>query len=544
MKKTKLKFSSIPGYDPFREAGKQYFYDAKSADNAVKFAQRFIKFTKGKWKEKPFKFLPWELDIIRCFFGWKNIKTGLRRYSTIFVYVPRKNGKSQLVAAIALIVFFLDKEPDGEIYIGARDTGQALTLYRMVEEMCKLDADLYGRVRLKESTKEIISTKDNTKIKAISADALSAHGYSPSLGIIDELHAQPDGKLVEALKTGMGARQQPAMVYITTADEDRVSICNDELEYAKSVREGKILNPEYLPVIFEATADMDWRSESTWKKANPSYPTTPSKEFLTKEMKEAEGSVRKQLSFKRLYLNMKTASLKGWLNMDFWRLCGKEFNEDDLTGQECYSAGDLASKLDMNALSLFFPVTGHIINRFYVPKKAVEADKSGHYQEWIDEGWLTVAGDDVADYDYIEADIDMFAKKYKLKEFAYDPHNANQFALKLQKKGIEIVEFTQCYRNYTEPAKEFEAMIKSGKVIHNSKILDWMASNVSIKEGPSGDIMPCKPKRGSPLKIDGIPATIMAIGRWMVVGRKEEPGKSIFENNDMVSAIRSIYSRT
>jgi len=523
-----IKFAYLPGYDPYRDAGDEYYYDAKAGNRAVSFIQNEIRLTKGRWKGKPFRLKPWQKDLVRCLFGWKSRKTGLRRYRNVFLYVPRKNGKSQLIAAIANYLLFCDGENDAEIYIGASNRAQALTLYKMAEEMLRQNADLWKEVRPRETTKEIIANWDNSKIQAISSDALSAHGYSPSAAIIDELHAQPNGALLEALRTGMGAREQPLMFYITTADLDRESICNDELEYAKAVRDGKIIDARYFPVVFETDKEADWTDPKVWAIANPTFPDTPSLDFLSGELVAAKKSRRLEASFKRLYLNMRTASNEGWLDMDAWRMGSLEFDEDELAGKKCYAGIDLSSKSDMTTLQLLFPDDWRVVSRFYLPRQALENDKSGHYQEWADAGLLTICGEEMVDYDYIMNDYLSLRKKFDIKETAIDSWNASYFIVRLEKlHGVTLTEYRQGILSFNEPSKELEVMIKAGRIRHNSPILDWMAANVSIKEDESGNIRPVKPKRGSPLKIDGIVALIMALG-LCIRDKNEEPPASVY----------------
>ena len=527
------KFKYIPGYDPYRDAGKLYYYDAKAANKRVAFIEKELKFTKGKWKGDPFILSNWQRDCIKCLFGWKNKETGLRRYRKTFWYVPRKNGKSETIAAIANTILFCDGENDAEIYIGARERGQATTLFKMCEGMLQQNDSLWAEVTPRETTKEVKANWDNSKIQAISSDALSAHSTSPLVAIIDELHAQRDDKLIEALKTGMGAREQPLMIYITTADIDRDSICNEELEYAKGVRDGTIYDPQYLPVIYEATADMQWDIEKTWIAVNPNYPITPSKAHLEAEVLEARLSKRKELSFKRLYLNMKTASIDGWLNMDYWRMCAEKFEESELAGQKCYAGVDLSAKTDLTTIQLFFPEHGHIISRFYLPSSAIEKDKSGHYEEWNESGFLTICGNEFIDYDFIMRDLVEFYSKYQVIDTAIDEWNASYFITRIEKiHGIELTGYVQGMKSFNEPSKELETMIISKRIKHNNPILTWNAINVSIKEDESGNIRPVKPKRDSPLKIDGIVALIMAIGLWTV--DKQENTESTYENKDLI----------
>jgi phage terminase large subunit-like protein len=544
----KYPFKHLPDYDPYRDAGDEFYYDHDEAEKAISFFKNELTLTKGKWKGQPFIPFDWAQDVIRCIFGWRYKEDKTRRYSKALIYVPRKAAKSQLISGIANYIFYTEKEPDNEIYIAAKNRDQATVLYRMAQEMVLQNEKLEEDVEFKETSKEMLASWDNTKMKVVSADGGSAHGLSPGLTIVDELHTQRDNMLIEGLTTGMGAREQPLTFFITTADLDRPSVCNDELDYAKAVRDGRIKNARYLPVIFECPKDADWTDPKVWAKYNPSYPITPSKKFLEDQIQKAKFKKTEEISFKRLYLNMKQSSNEAWLNMDAWRLGTEDFNEEDLKGLDCYMSWDLSSKLDLNALLLWFPDSGRYICRFYCSKESIERDKSGHYAEWLDDGYLTVAGDKTIDYRYIKADIMKFRKLYNVKRIGYDPFESAMLVSELIDEGFEkykvdkdtgktiedgqLHEFRQTYQNYTEPAKEFEAMIIEEKLKHNSPVLDWMAANVTIRTNPSGGFMPQKPKKGSPLKIDGIVCCIMCIGCW-ILDRGEAKKDSVYKERGL-----------
>lgn len=532
-KKEEFKYLRATGYDPYKGVNGEYYFDVVEADKAVKFFHHELKFSKGKWKGKPFTLSDWEVDVVRCLFGWRDTKTKLRRYSELFIFVPRKNGKSEIIAGIADYIFMRREENDAEIYIGAKDRPQALVLYRMAEKMLAQNPRLFRRVTPKEAIKTVMAKWDDSKIEAVSSDAMSKHGYSASVAIIDELHTIKNPDFPAAFKTGMGGREQPLMIYITTADQQGPSLCNEKLEIAKSVRDGKIKNLRYMPVIYETPPDADWKDPAVWAKANPNYPETPSHEYLENQLTEALHSLRAEMNFKRFHLNMSTSTNVGWLDIDAWKAgnIGK-FQEESLSGQLCYAGIDLANKIDLSALVLYFPSTHHLLCRFYCSKAAVTKDKSGHYEEWTRAGFIKIAGDRRTDFNFIKEDLQHFAGVFDLDAIAYDPHNASQFANDLEASGFDddkLFEFVQSFRNYTEPSKEFEALINAGLLKHSSPVLDWMAGNVTIRTGPSDDWMPQKPKKGSPLKIDGISAAIMALGLAMKFEHKEQKPESVFD---------------
>lgn len=510
----RVEFPGLNGYDPYANIDlDEYYYDADAGERVIEFFRNELTLTKGKWKGQPFEPFDWAKDVLRCIFGWKRKVDGLRRYETVFIYVPRKNAKSELISGLALYVFTNDDppEPDNEIYVGARDRGQALTMFKMIDSMRKQNPEMDAETDTHETTKEIRALWDGSIIQAISSDALSAHSKSVGLCVIDELHAQRDGKLIEAMETGIGARQQPIMIYITTADEVGDTICNEELEIAQGVKDGSVLDPSYLPVIYKADPDDDWRSEETWKKANPSYPVTPSKKVLEGAVRKAENSMRKLLSFKRLHLNIQTQALEGWLDMDLWKVCQRDYTEASLEGQKCWGAIDMSQKQDITAFVLLFE-GGETVCRFYLPRHTVETEKTGRYAEYVEEGWLTVAGEKTVDYNYILADIRKFKEQYNIRSIAYDAYNATDIVKALDDDGFDVIEFGQSYKYMNEPAKMLEALIINDEVHHNNRVLDWMAANVSVKEDENGNIKPIKAKRGSWKKVDGIICLVMCVG--------------------------------
>lgn len=521
-------FSLIPGYDPYRDAGDDYYYDPEAGARVVRFFRNELKFTKGKWKGLPFDPYPAQAQRLRCTFGWRRVSDGQRRYRVVFLYIPRKNGKSEEAAGIGHYCFICEEENDHEIYVAARDRGQASTLYNMALGMRNQNPMIAQETVVVATTKELRATWDNGKMQAISSDALSQHSLSPSVAIVDEVHAQRNGDLIAALKTGMGGREQPLLILITTADLDRPSVCNEELEYAKAVRDGLIHDPRYLPIIYETDKDADPFDEQTWIAANPNYPITPNKDFMVQCSLESRHSLRKLSDFCRYNLNMKTSDLENWINMDFWRLGTKDYTEAHLHGRPCFAAVDLAYKADVASLVLLFD-DGHTVCRFFVPRNAVDNDKSGKYREFVDAGYLIIAGDIRTDYDAIKEALRSFNKVYEVKAVAFDPWNASQFASDLADEGWNMIEFRQGFHSMNEPSKETEARILETRIFHNNAMLDWMAANCSVKTDPAGNIKPVKPARGASLKVDGIICIVMCVGLEMM---HEEDEKCKYAEGD------------
>jgi phage terminase large subunit-like protein len=510
-------FALIPGYDPVKTAGECTF-DAGLADRCVAFFEKHLTHIEGKWAGKPLSLEPWQQAIVGCAFGWFR-PDGTRRYREVFQYVPRKNGKSTMLGGLVNLVAFCDDEPGAQIYSAAADREQATLVYRQAKGMILNNPALSRHARI-YATYKSIEFPNGVVYKALSADADTKHGQNTHLVVIDELHAQPNRDLVDVLVTSTGSRTQPLIWYITTADFDRESICNEKYDYASKVRDGIVADAAFLPVIFEATTDDDWTSPKTWRKANPNLGVSVSEEYLARECQRAKETPTYENTFKRLHLNIRTQNDVRWLRLEDWDGCAGPVNETALAGRHCFGALDLSSKVDVTAWVLVFPPTDddplwRILPRFFIPAdNARQRERRDRvpYETWGRQGLMTLTEGNVVDYDVVKAQIAADAKTFDLQEVAYDPWNATQIALQLQADGATVVEFGQGYRSMSEPTKELEKLVTSGRLAHaGNPVLRWMAGNAAVESDPAGNLKPSKKK--STERIDGVVALVMGLGR-------------------------------
>ena len=534
----------LPGYDPFRdaEAGSGYYFDEPSALLAIDFIESQLTFTKGEWEGEPFILSPWQKwPIIGNLFGWKR-EGGRRRYRQTLIYLPRKNGKSEMCAAIGHVMLFLGNIADGgtakpegapEIHCAATEKKQAGLVHeaarRMVRanpalaEMCRI-TDFYMQIKLHTGgVWEVLSGE-----KGGSGRGEGKHGTSPYCVIVDELHEMAHPALLESQESGMGGRRQPLILLATTADVVRPSLCNVRVGYARQVRDGSLRDGTFLPVMYEtADRDCDWSDPAVWAAANPMYPATPNHEFLVAECNKAKGLPSYENTFRRLYLNQQTEQASRWLPMIDWLECSAPFDMADLEGQTCYGGLDLASVNDLNALALWFPDHRVLVLHYWLPEAAIDAVNSKRdaslvrqYREWRQDGYLLTTPGDYVDHDEITRCIFALAKRYHIVDLRYDDRYASQMATHLREgrhpdghdvDAVEAIKFVQSATSYNEPSLEFERMVKAHAFNHlDNPVLRWNAANVAIKlHGQL--IMPARPEATSTLKIDGIPAAIMAV---------------------------------
>ena len=526
----------LPGYDPFAQAGDCWF-DEEAAQFAIDFIQMFCTFTKGTkggqpLKGQPFKLEPWQKAIVANLYGWKR-PDGLRRYRECLLFVPRKNGKSELAAAIIVLFAYAaagllsdqPSEPGAEIYGAAAKRDQTKYIFDPVKIMIRNEKWLDDRA---EIFKHSIVIGDAAYHK-ISSEATTEHGGSTHVGVVDELHAQPDGELVGVLKTSMGSREQPLLLYVTTSDYDREgSVCNQKHDYACKVRDGIIEDSEFLPIIFEASKDADWTQPETWEKANPNLGVSLRREFLAHECQVAQDDPLCENLFKRLHLNIRTEQAFRWMPMVKWDACNKPVDLAALKGRDCWAGLDLASISDMASLVLAFPLPDDefaVLPFFWCPADtATERSRKDRvpYTLWHDQGLLELTPGNSTDYRFIRRRINQLSKEYKIQEIAFDPWNATTLIQQLtDEDGFNAAEHRQGTVSMNEPMKMVMRLVREKNLRHGGhKILRWNMSNLSARSDASENVRP--DKEHSADKIDGAVATIMAVGRAAAAPRPKK----------------------
>lgn len=549
---------------PIDDQGGAYVFDEAAADRAAQFFPTFLTHHQGEaFAGRPFALLDWQRDlIVRPLFGWKRRRDGLRRFRKLLLFIPKKQGKTQLVAGLSNLLLFCESDPGAQIMVAAADRDQARLLFNEARAMVEDCPDLSRRADVLRN--EIVYRDLRATMKVISAEARTKHGPNLYAVIIDELHAQPDRYLVETLEKGIAARLQPLIIYLSTAGDDLETIAYEEYDYAKRLIAGTITDDRCLPVVFEAPAAADWQDPETWRQANPSLGVTVLEDYFVDEVVKARNEPRKLNAFKRLHLNIWTQQHTAWLSVDQWDRC-RQPAAATLTGNPgkvpCFAGLDLSSKIDLTALVLALriddeadqaplvvtvgpPAPGEfsfsepekdqpapapkrlaltyrvaLVPFFWMPEETLDRrvkDDGIPYDVWRDQGWLRVTPGDVVDYDVILQQItDEIAPAFRILEFGYDPWNATQFALQLSTKGFTVTEVPQTFRHLSEPSKVLEALVVSGRVQHDGNaVMRRCVENVATVEDRAENIRPVKPSKKK--RIDGVVASVLALSRLIV----------------------------
>lgn len=533
----------IPGYDPFETAADGCWFDEEAAGRAIAFFPGCLRHIEGALYGEPFVLEPWQQAVVGNLFGWKRKDTRgriIRRYRKLFLFVPRKNGKTPMAAGIGLYVLHADAEKGQQGYVAAADKEQAGILFRHAKGMVEMEPELmarstiYGGTAPAGQSKSIVRNMDGSFLRVISADADSKHGGNLSIGIIDELHAQPNRKLVDVMVTSMASanRPQPLLVYITTADYDRPSICNEEYDYAAKVRDGIVDDPAYLPVIYEATKEDDWTTEDAWAKSNPNLGVSVSPEYLAAECRRAQENPAFENEFKRLHLNIRTEQSVRLVQLAQWDACAGTLDMAALASRPAFAAVDLSTVNDVAALVLVWRMDDEYWCRpwFWLPRHTAERRQKQdriEYLTWAQQGLIELTEGNSIDYRFIRHRVNELGRQHGIQEIAYDPWNASHLATELgEEDGFSMVQYRQGYVTMNEPTKLLLRLLADGKLRHGGNpVLRWMASNLAGRSDPAGNLKPDKEKSAD--KIDGVVALIMALGRASTQAANE-PSISFF----------------
>lgn len=464
----------------------------------------------------------WQRDIVRTVFGWK-LPDGTRLIRDVYIEIPRKNGKTEFAAGLAILLLIGDGEFGGQGYALAADEEQAKIVFRKAGTMVGFSDALGIDIEVLKTALWVPELQ--ASFKPLSSVANTKHGFSPSFSVADETHAWKDGEVAVVVHQGTGARRQPLEITITTAGIRNVGYGWELHDRAAKLIDGTLVDPRSHAVIYAADSDDDWTDEKVWAKANPNIGVSPKWDYLRAECAKALESPRRQNEFRRYHLNQWTEQVTRWIDLAQWDACAGPVPwqklRTHLAGRTCNAAFDLSTKIDVTALlEVFKPRDGFdepwfLLPTFFLPqdnlKKRMERDRLP-YDQWAAEGALVLTPGNVIDYAFIEHRLAEDAKQFEIVDCAYDPWSATQTALRLQDAGLTMVEFGQGYKSMSEPSKELETMVIAARLAHGGHpMLREMAKAVSVATDPAGNIKPDKSKAS--LRIDGIVAAVMGIGR-------------------------------
>lgn len=517
-------------------------FDPERVDRVVA-AFGVLRHTKGEWAGRPLRPDAWQVAyVLAPVFGWirKNSNGAwVRVIRELYCDVPRRNGKSTLAGGIAMYLTAADREPGAEVVAAATTVHQAGFVFQPVKALATSAPKLRGHVVARQY--RIVHPASGSYFEVVSSAADAQHGANLHGAIIDELHVHKTADLVEALETGTGSRRQPLVVKITTADDGR-----QDTVYARNRTRIEQLarrvfrHPSTYGVVFAADKDDDPFAEATWRKANPGYGISPTKDYLSQEASKARQSPVELAKFLRLHLGIRTKQETRFIDLDVWDRNASIVNEAKLLGRPCYGGLDLANTSDLCALAWDFPAddgSHDVLWRLWLPERAyiaLNTRVAGHAAIWRRQGLITVTPGDVADYDFIRSQINLDRERFDVREVGYDPWNASQLVNDLVADEVAMVRMRQGFATMSPPTKQLLHLLLEGTEANpryrhgGHSVMRWMVDNLAVAMDPAGSVKPDRARAGD--KINGVVAAVMALDRAI----NREPAKvSAYEDSGL-----------
>lgn len=502
----------------------KFRFDDAAANKVCAFIE-LMPHTKGKWaaQRETLKLEPWQVFFVCAAFGWMRRKDNTRRFRRVLLLVPRKNGKSALAAAIGLYMLCADGEHGAEVYSGATTEKQAWEVFRPARLMAQKRPDMCSHYGLGVNASNLHILGNESRFEPLIGKP--GDGASPSCAIVDEYHEHDTDQMFDTMETGMGAREQPMMLVITTAGDNIAGPCYLMQEEAQRMLEGTAEDDSTLALIYGIDKDDDWQDPDVLRKANPNFDVSVSADFLLNRQREALASPRKAGVFKTKHLNVWVQSRDAYFNVArYMEIKDESLSLDQFEGQECIIGVDLAEKRDLTAVELLFQHQGGYarFGKFYAPEETIEQPENEHYRLWRDTGRLIQIDGAVTDQKIIFDDVIELLSQFDVREIAFDPWHSRQMAVDLMEHGANCVEYRNSPSLMNEPMRAMDALIADGKFYHDGDpAFTWMLSNV-VNGSRNSDLHRPAKERGEN-KIDGPVAAMMALGRWLMDEAADAP---------------------
>ena len=487
----------------------KYRFDEERANRPIEFIERFCKHSKGEWAGQPVRLELFQKAFISALFGFVDSETGLRKYREAFFMVARKNGKSTMLAGIALYLLLADGEAGAEIYSVATKKDQAKIIF---DETCNMVAQSpYLRKHIKKRKSDLYFSASMSKIQALGKNSDTLDGLNGSGIIIDELHGIKDRNLYEVMKQSQSARRQPLLVMITTAGTVRECIFDDTYEYACKVVDGVINDPTFLPIIYELDAKAEWTDPAAWFKANPGLGRIKKLEDLVAKVERAKQSPKDLSGILCKDFNIRETRYNAWL--DFDSINNEEtFSLEDFRGAYAIGGADLSLTTDLTCATVLMmhPETHkrYIHQMYWLPEEnftqRVEQEKIP-YDKWLEAGLVRLCKGNTINYSDVTAWFLEIVKEHGITPLwvYYDSFSARYFVDEMESYGFNMVRCIQGARTLSLPMQHLGADLQAKKVVYNnSPILKWCLTNTGIQEDRNGNIVPVK-NSSAKRRIDG-----------------------------------------
>lgn len=495
----------------------KYKPGSSRAEKVIQFIES-LPITSGMLSGSKFLLRDWQKEIIEKIYAVD--KKGKRLVREVLFTVPRKNGKTQLAAAVALAhLAGPEAESRGQVYSAAADREQAALIYNEMKAMILETPHLNQRIIIRDFNKHLEDVITGSLYKALSSDAKTKHGFNASFVIYDELAQAPNRELYDTLKTSIGARKEPLIVVISTQSHDPLHIMSELVDHGEKVRDNLVEDHSFLPIIFSAPTDSDPWNEKTWRACNPALGDFRSIEEMRNAAVQARAIPARESSFRLLYLNQRVQAEAGFISQAEWDRCADSVKESELLGAACYGGLDLSEKNDLTALCLMFVLPDGrkaVRSFFWTPKGLLNERVDSErilYESWIRQGYLSAKEGKIIDYEWVAKTLVELARKYDIREIAFDREKIESLKKELNSLGSNLeermIEHRQGFISMGEALQCLWDDIKSERLRHGANpILTWCVFNAVVIRDAANNMKLIKKTKQN--RIDGAVALAMA----------------------------------
>ena len=498
-------------------------FDPAAVDRVIN-AMRHMQHTKGSMAGTPLEPAVWQVAyIIAPVFGWlRKNEAGrwVRVVRTLFVDVPRKNGKTTLAGGLSLYLLGADGEQGAEIVAAATSRDQASFVFSPFKTLAEKSPAMRGRFRSR--TNKVLHPGSGSVFEVVSSVADAQHGRNLHGAVVDELHVHKRRDLVDAIETGTAAREQPLVMILTTPDDGRPNtIYATKRRQIEQLANGSLKDPTTHGVVFGLPDRANPLNPANWAKANPNYPVSPTHDYLVSAAAKARTSPAELALFKRLHAGQRTRQTTTFLDLKKWDANARRSEPfEGLQGRHAFGGLDLASVSDLTALCWLLPEDEgyRALWRFWAPEAALpnldRATSGNASREWVPAGWLRTTPGDVTDYDFIKAQIMQDAQVLDVESIGLDMWNATQLANDLQAEGLPLMKVRQGFATMSPAMKEIQRLVLRKQLLHDGNpVMQWCVDNLAVAIDPAGNVKPDKARSAE--KIDGVSALANAVSEAM-----------------------------
>lgn len=517
--------------------GWTYCYNEQKA-NAVCAIIEIFPHEKGELQGEPVRLGDWQCFIFCNLFGWVNRTTGFRRFREALIMVPRGNGKSPMAAWFTVIMAFFDGEGGSEVYNAATTEDQAMEVFRPAKAIVEMLPDLQEEFGIEVNAKSLYQATTRSRVKPVIGkpkDGKAPHGVTN-----DEYHEQIDDKLYDSFKRGMNKRRQSLLFNVSTAGDTIEGPCYRMQQDVQLILERSYENQRMFGMIFDVDEGVDWTTRDALVMANPNFGVSIDEEAMLSDQAEAVRNSAKQNGFRCKNQNFWAQQASAWMNMQSWRKCKKDINEEQFLGATCHIGSDLASTLDLSATVKLFTRIGEngkpiysAFCRAYLPKSRAFDPARPHLQGWTHDKFLTATEGSAIDYKLIEDETVADIERFKVKSLCFDQRYAGQWAQQINARtGIDTIVVAPSPSELSPAMVELEGAVEEGRFEHDGNpVFTWCMSNMQARRNAATGNYHMPTKDEPEKKIDVAIALLIA----MTQARLTFQAHSIYETRGVLT---------